>query len=145
MRKPSASARRRGRTPAAGKGLGKDGSRKDVAAKAAKASGRSNGPSPRRAPATGVAVRDAQGERRSTEKLVLSGKPAPVADAHKGTSRGKYVYCIIESSDVLRFGPIGIGAEMSAPGFDVQLVVPASVIEGIGRFVKEIQKQQGFL
>jgi hypothetical protein len=28
-------------------------------------------------------------------------------------SRGKYVYCIIEASDQLRFGPIGIGAEPS--------------------------------
>jgi hypothetical protein len=113
MRKPPASPRRRGRTPAAGKGLGKDGSRKDVAAKAAKASGRSNGPSPRRAPATGVAVPDVHGERRSKERLVLSGKTAPVADAHKGASRGKYVYCIIEASDPLRFGPVGIGADPS--------------------------------
>ena len=30
-----------------------------------------------------------------------------------GTSRGKYVYCIIESADPLRFGPIGIGADPS--------------------------------
>jgi hypothetical protein len=29
------------------------------------------------------------------------------------TSRGKYVYCIIEAPDQLRFGPIGIGAEPS--------------------------------
>ena len=41
------------------------------------------------------------------------GKIAPVADTHKGTSRGKYVYCIIEASDPLRFGPVGIGADPS--------------------------------
>jgi len=28
-------------------------------------------------------------------------------------SRGKYVYCVIEASDQLRFGPIGIGADPS--------------------------------
>jgi hypothetical protein len=30
-----------------------------------------------------------------------------------GVSRGKYVYCVIESADPLRFGPIGIGAAPS--------------------------------
>ena len=30
-----------------------------------------------------------------------------------GGSRGKYVYCIIEATDPLKFGPIGIGAEPS--------------------------------
>jgi len=30
-----------------------------------------------------------------------------------GTSRGKYVYCIVDSGDPLRFGPIGIGADPS--------------------------------
>lgn len=34
------------------------------------------------------------------------GDPVPA-------SRGKYVYCIIEASDQLRFGPIGIGADPS--------------------------------
>ena len=33
--------------------------------------------------------------------------------AASATSRGKYVYCIIESGDPLRFGPIGIGADPS--------------------------------
>ena len=36
-------------------------------------------------------------------------KPAPSI----GASRGKYVYCIIESSEPLRFGPIGVGADPS--------------------------------
>jgi hypothetical protein len=39
---------------------------------------------------------------------------ARVAVAASGTgNRGKYVYCIIRSSEFLRFGPIGLGAEPS--------------------------------
>ena len=34
-------------------------------------------------------------------------------DASATASRGKYVYCIIEANDPLKFGPIGIGAEPS--------------------------------
>jgi hypothetical protein len=37
----------------------------------------------------------------------------PAAETSVGGSRGKYVYCIIESGDPLRFGPIGIGADPS--------------------------------
>jgi hypothetical protein len=46
-----------------------------------------------------------------------SAAAAPVADPGKiepkGTSdgRGKYVYCIIEASGALKFGPVGIGAQ----------------------------------
>jgi hypothetical protein len=43
---------------------------------------------------------------------VLQGERSG-ADAAAGASRGKYVYCIIESGDPLRFGPIGIGADPS--------------------------------
>jgi len=49
-------------------------------------------------------------ERRTSEKVVQGGRAA--ADAGLA-SRGKYVYCIIESGDALRFGPIGIGADPS--------------------------------
>ena len=38
---------------------------------------------------------------------------ASAVDPKLGTSRGKYVYCIIDSGDPLRFGPIGIGADPS--------------------------------
>ena len=43
-------------------------------------------------------------------------KPEPVQDdnGHSDKSleaRGKYVYCIIESDETLRFGPLGIGAD----------------------------------
>jgi hypothetical protein len=34
-------------------------------------------------------------------------------DSQVTASRGKYVYCVIDASDQLRFGPIGIGADPS--------------------------------
>ncbi|HXN83502.1 MAG TPA: GvpL/GvpF family gas vesicle protein [Myxococcales bacterium] len=42
------------------------------------------------------------------------GRPTPVqkrAQATAGETRGKYVYCIIQSQQPLRFGPLGIGAD----------------------------------
>jgi hypothetical protein len=51
-------------------------------------------------------------ERKGTEReRIVHGGHA--AEPGVGGSRGKYVYCIIESGDVLRFGPIGIGADPS--------------------------------
>lgn len=41
--------------------------------------------------------------------------------------------------------PIGVGAEISAPGFELRLVVPSAVIEALGKFVKEVQNNKGFL
>ena len=52
-------------------------------------------------------------ERRASEKTVQAGRTMPAAETSAGGSRGKYVYCIIESGDPLRFGPIGIGADPS--------------------------------
>ena len=52
-------------------------------------------------------------ERRVSEKAVRATKGAPAADAASSASRGKYVYCIIEAADPLRFGPVGIGADPS--------------------------------
>jgi len=51
--------------------------------------------------------------RGATEKVVHAGRTATAEAAASGASRGKYVYCIIDSSDPLRFGPVGIGAEPS--------------------------------
>ena len=51
-------------------------------------------------------------DRRASEKIVQAGRTSHALEAPSG-SRGKYVYCIIESSDPLRFGPIGIGADPS--------------------------------
>jgi hypothetical protein len=51
-------------------------------------------------------------DRRASERTVQGGRTTVGTEAKVG-SRGKYVYCIIESGDPLRFGPIGIGAEPS--------------------------------
>jgi Gas vesicle synthesis protein GvpL/GvpF len=54
------------------------------------------------------------GDRRASEKVVQGGRAtSPGSDTSAGASRGKYVYCIIESGEPLRFGPIGIGADPS--------------------------------
>ena len=53
------------------------------------------------------------GERRiSTERVLHTGRGAAVESAGSA-SRGKYVYCIIESAEPLRFGPVGVGADPS--------------------------------
>jgi hypothetical protein len=120
MRKPLGSSaskaeRGRGAVAASVKGGGK-GVRKTTAgtaagervAKAAKPA-RPNGPL-RTAKAT---MRETKPERRAVEKVLHRGRVTPVAETAAGASRGKYVYCIIEASDALRFGPIGIGADPS--------------------------------
>jgi hypothetical protein len=44
--------------------------------------------------------------------LALETVEEPVRDTSRSVEeRGKYVYCIIQASDTLRFGPLGIGAE----------------------------------
>jgi gas vesicle protein GvpL/GvpF len=50
--------------------------------------------------------------RTASEKVVQAGRTA-TAEAAANASRGKYVYCIIESADPLRFGPVGIGGDPS--------------------------------
>jgi hypothetical protein len=59
------------------------------------------------------APREARGgsDRRS-ERVLHAGRSATV-ESPGSASRGKYVYCIIESVDPLRFGPIGVGADPS--------------------------------
>jgi len=57
------------------------------------------------------AAKSARPERRASERVVQGGRAAAVDVVN--ASRGKYVYCIIESGDPLRFGPIGIGADPS--------------------------------
>ena len=52
-------------------------------------------------------------ERRSSEKILHTGRGAAAVESAASASRGKYVYCIIESSEPLRFGPIGVGADPS--------------------------------
>jgi hypothetical protein len=52
-------------------------------------------------------------DRRTSEKVLQGGRVTPSADAATSGSRGKYVYCIIEAPEALRFGPVGIGADPS--------------------------------
>jgi hypothetical protein len=58
-------------------------------------------------------ARESRGERRSTERILHTGRGAAAIESAVAASRGKYVYCIIESSDPLRFGPVGVGADPS--------------------------------
>ena len=59
--------------------------------------------------------RDSRGapDRRASEKILHTGRGAAAAESVVSASRGKYVYCIIESSEPQRFGPIGVGADPS--------------------------------
>ena len=104
MRKTTASARKSDRPRGAAS-----------VPRSAKKSGasRAKAATERRASASRAAAsRNGRGaERRATEKIVRGGKVTPAVDA--STSRGKYVYCIIEAAESLRFGPVGIGADPS--------------------------------
>jgi len=109
MRKPSASAKAKGgRAGAAVASLKAKGR---VAARPARPAGKPNG-STRANGRTAVAKSARVAERRIERAAPPSrvAEPEPVVAA----SRGKYVYCIIEANDPLKFGPIGIGAEPSA-------------------------------
>jgi hypothetical protein len=76
---------------------------------AAAAKARSNGP----VHAAKPAARESKAvERRASERIVQGGRTTAI-DSAVTASRGKYVYCIIEASDPLRFGPIGIGPDPS--------------------------------
>jgi hypothetical protein len=103
MRKPSASARRPARpaTPVASSAK----SGKARASRGTKAAAKKNG-----AGRTAEAKTPAKPERRA--ERVVHGRTTDAEPAVSG-SRGKYVYCIIEATDPLKFGPIGIGADPS--------------------------------
>jgi hypothetical protein len=104
MRKSSASARRPGRAQAVVRSVSSPAPRhreNGVPARApARPQARPNGSAARSAAARPVPERQGRRDRHQTS-------PAAV------TSRGQYVYCIIETPDQLRFGPIGIGADPS--------------------------------
>ena len=105
MRKPSVSPRKsdRGRVP--------------VAMERSQAASRGAKPRSKTRRSKGAAVPRRRGNSRAknapvergTERVVHGGRTA--GDAM--TSRGKYVYCVIDAPDALRFGPIGIGANPS--------------------------------
>jgi len=107
MRKPTASGRKteRSRGPAGPPPSPK----KSAANRAAKAAGRRQADRSRTA-----ASRNGRGEeRRATEKTLRGGKLRPTVNPPASASRGKYVYCIIEAAEPLRFGSVGIGADPS--------------------------------
>jgi hypothetical protein len=109
MRKPSASSRRTERAGAPVSMLRKRAAKQGASRAAAKAASGRNGAGGRAAQAK-TSPRDARAaEKRTSERVLHTGRTA--ADA--STSRGKYVYCIIEAPESLRFGPIGIGTDPS--------------------------------
>jgi Gas vesicle synthesis protein GvpL/GvpF len=110
MPRPQASASKGARGRAAAAAAAK------TAAKKAGAKTRGNGAGGPARPGARAAQRSARPpgsvERRASERVVQAGRTT-TAETTAGASRGKYVYCIIESIDPLRFGPIGIGADPS--------------------------------
>jgi hypothetical protein len=109
MRKPTGSARR-----SAGRA---DQKRAPVAKKApataAKTPPRRNGAALRSADARTSPPKAARPAERRVDRAVHAGSGRAPAEASTAASRGKYVYCIIEATDPLKFGPIGIGADPS--------------------------------
>src|SRR5947209_11369415 len=106
MRKPSASAREADRGRHAVRALAKQEGRKEAPARPSKAARKGGAPA------------RAEGRRNGRSGAQRPpAEPAPptrlTAVESGATSRGKYVYCIIEASDPLRFGPIGLGANPS--------------------------------
>jgi hypothetical protein len=103
MRKPSASPRKSTRSRAPVAALARRQPQKPGTPP--KIDGRVAARAPAAKPARGTAA----AERRTAEKAVHQKAPAPSAVA----SRGKYVYCIIQATDPLKFGPIGLGTDPS--------------------------------
>jgi hypothetical protein len=52
-------------------------------------------------------------EARQERRLKVARPPSTLASVSSPGSRGKYVYCVIDSSDAQKFGPIGIGVNPS--------------------------------
>jgi hypothetical protein len=102
MRKPSVSARQRGRQPVVA--LAKRGGKKRAPERREKRSSR-------KPPADLPEARNGRGGVEVAGRTGAGGKLVAVDSTT--ASRGKYVYCIIQASDPLRFGPIGIGANPS--------------------------------
>jgi hypothetical protein len=121
MPRPSTSTRKNDRGRSAALRATKGSQKKAAAAKSVAKSPRPNGsggaakasakPSVK-APAK-VAARPVRAVERRVSERILQGGRLSGTDGGVNASRGKYVYCIIESGDPLRFGPIGIGADPS--------------------------------
>jgi hypothetical protein len=102
MRKPSASARRSARPPTPRTSPAKPG--KPATPGRAKAAAKRNATE-----ITADVKSPPKPERRVDRVRARPADAEPAASA----SRGKYVYCVIEATDPLKFGPIGIGADPS--------------------------------
>jgi hypothetical protein len=123
MRKPSASARTTARrVPRAPKTAVKakaGATNKSKAARSSRpaAAGRSNGngsaSKPGRAAPEGNGSAAIRSRIAAVERVprLRQSSTVPDTDTAVTASRGKYVYCIIEASEQLRFGAIGIGAD----------------------------------
>jgi hypothetical protein len=107
MRKPPASAKSKGGRGGAAVAPLKTKAR--VAARTARPAAKPNG-SARGNGRTAVA----KSVRADRLQRPLQSHPGPESEPAVVGSRGKYVYCIIEAGDALKFGPVGIGAEPSA-------------------------------
>ena len=109
MRKPRVSVRQSERGRQAVAALGKRGSKKRRPERREKGSV----PKP---PQSGALPESRNGRGAPVEvgaRTAPAGGRLAAVESATTTSRGKYVYCIIEASDPLRFGPIGIGANPS--------------------------------
>jgi len=104
MRKASGSPQKRERPRGAVPPV-KTASKKSAAARLAASNG--SGRSAKPAPA------EARAERRMSERVVHGARSGGATESAVAANRRKYVYCIIEAGDPLRFGPIGIGADPS--------------------------------
>jgi hypothetical protein len=104
MRKPPVSARQSERGRQAVTALAKRGGKKRSTERREKGSAR-------KPPPAAVVPEGRNGRGASVEVGTRPPRLAPVEST--ATSRGKYVYCIIQATDPLRFGPIGIGANPS--------------------------------
>ncbi len=108
MRKPSGSGRKGDRRRGAAL-LAKTPAKNRAGTKAATPSRRAPAGPTKTAPANGPAP----SERRTSDKVERTIQAGKASTDTGLVSRGKYVYCIIEAPDALRFGPIGIGANPS--------------------------------
>jgi hypothetical protein len=105
MRKPMASARRNDRSRATA--VMPRTAAKKPAAKSAKTSLRRTSDARVAAPRSDGRAPERRGAEKNSRRQPAGAAAVPSANA----SRGKYVYCIIEASDPLKFGPVGIGAD----------------------------------
>jgi gas vesicle protein GvpL/GvpF len=91
----------------------RSGAKRTAASSSAKSTRKTAAAKPNGSARSAKATRERVGARAAAEKVVQGGRTSVVETAAGSASRGKYVYCIIDSSDPLRFGPVGIGADPS--------------------------------